>query len=212
MQFVMILLPLVILGAVLGVAAGRGRNLFKRQSAAWVLTAMMVVAAVGIGYAKAPFNNPKPEDVPAPPTNAPIASVAPPAPTASSSVVWDDANVLSSRTKRTLDERNDRLWDNYGVVVGVVTCNYGYDDLDEYGRDCAVEMGLGDYDMIVVLDISGDNYWLLRGAGLEQDFSDQACADYAYDYMEEWFAAGDYDFAVCQLTEMLELWYGTYYG
>ena len=67
-------------------------------------------------------------------------------------------------------------------------------------------MGLGGYDMIVVLDISGDNYWLLLGDSLTSD-----CSGYASEYMEYWFVRGDYDNAVLDLTEALERWYGDHY-
>lgn len=201
---VLLLVSLVAIAAIILVAVGkRGMGVLKKQAVAWVLTIVMVCVSIGIGYARAPVNNPAPSpDYPS--------ETIPPA--AANSCVWDDANVLSDRTVRALDQRNDRLWDNYGATIGVVTCNYGYDDLDEYGRDCAVEMGLGDYDMIVVLDISGENYWLLRGAGLERALTDRECTDYAYDYMEDYFARGMYDDAVLDLTEALEAWYGVYYA
>lgn len=113
---------------------------------------------------------------------------------------------------RTLDQRNQRLDERYGVVIGVVTFNYGRDDLGSFALKCAENMGLGGCDMIVVLDISGDNYWLLQGNDLRRDFTDQDCSDYACDYMEDYFVRGMYDDAVLDLTEALEAWYGTYYA
>ena len=167
-------------------------DLLKKQGVAWVITIAMILAAICIGCSKQQGPGPAPDP--------------------SDPFVWDNARVLSDKTVRTLDQRNQRLWDNYSVTIGVVTCDYDKDDLGGYAMQCAEDMGLGGYDMIVVLDIKGDNYWLFQGADIRRDFTDNDCSDYAYDYMEEWFAAGDYDFAVCQLTEMLELWYGTYYG
>ena len=193
----MLVLPVGLAAGILAAVGKRGTGVFKKQGVAWGLTLLMVFAAIGIGYAKAPIHDPVPE---------------PYLPGAANSFVWDEAKVLSDQTVRTLDSRNDRLWDKYQVTIGVVTCNYGKDDLDQYVLKQAEKMGLGGYDMIVALDIKGDNYWLIQGADLAGDFTDQDCSDYAYDYMETWFAAGDYDFAVEQLTEMLELWYGTYYG
>ena len=61
----------------------------------------------------------------------------------------------------------------------------------------------------VVLDISGENYWLVQGAGLVGQFTDQDCSDYAWDYMEADFAAGDYDGAVLSLVDALCQWYDT---
>ncbi|MBD5083754.1 MAG: TPM domain-containing protein [Clostridiales bacterium] len=183
-------------------------KLLKKQGVAWFLTIVMIAAAIGIGYNKAHASRTPEPDLPSQ-TIPPVQTVPP---VSADSFVWDNARVLSNRTVKALDERNDRLWNNYNVTVGVVTCDYGGDDLYSYALQCAEDMGLGGYDMIVVLDIQGDNYWLLQGNDIRGTFTDQTAADYAYDYMEEWFAAGDYDFAVCQLTEMLELWYGTYYG
>ncbi len=188
--------------AVVAAGAATGKNVFKKQGVAWLITIVMVIAAVGIGYAKAPFNGPVPE-----PGYPPQTAQLP----ASGSFVWDDAQVLSSRTVRELNERNDRLWDRYSVSIGVVTCNYGRDDLDEYAMQCAEDMGLGGYDMIVTLDISGENYWLIQGNDIRRDFTDDDCSDYAYECMEFSFAREDYDDAVLELTKALEDWYGDYY-
>ncbi len=187
--------------AVVAAGAATGKNVFKKQGVAWLITIVMVIAAVGIGYANAPFNGPVSEPA-AQPSSAPPAS---------GSFVWDDANALSARTIRELDERNDRLWDRYSVSIGVVTCNYGRDDLDEYAMQCAEDMGLGGYDMIVTLDISGENYWLIQGNDIRRDFTDDDCSDYAYECMEFSFAREDYDDAVLELTKALEDWYGDYY-
>ncbi len=172
-------------------------KLLKNQAVAWVLTIVMIVAAIGISYARAP-KAPHPE-----PPNAPAAS---------DSYVWDDAGVLSSSTRRTLNERNSRLLREYDTIIGVITCEYGGDDLYSYAWEQAEQMGLGSYDMLVALDIMGDNYYLLTGNGLTRDFTDWDSADYLDRYMEKPFAKGDYDRAVLDLTEMLEAWYGTYYG
>lgn len=202
-SILLLVAPLAIAAIILAAAGKRGTSVFKKQGVAWGLTVLMVFAAIGIGYAKAPINNPAPSpDYPA--------ETVPPA--AAGSFVRDDANVLSERTVRTLDQRNQRLDERYGVVIGVVTFNYGRDDLGSFALKCAENMGLGGCDMIVVLDISGDNYWLLQGNDLRRDFTDQDCSDYACDYMEDYFVRGMYDDAVLDLTEALEAWYGTYYA
>lgn len=187
-----------------GVAAGvknKKVNIFKTQAGAWLFTVIMVVAAIDIGYAKAPINNPGPSP------DYPSETIPPPA---SGAYVWDNADVLSSQTERVLNQRNDRLWQRHSAAIGVVTCNYGRDNLGDYARQRAEDMGLGGYDMIVVLDISGDNYWLLLGDDLDTSGPGGDCSGYAYEYMERWFAKGDYDNAVLDLTEALERWYGDY--
>lgn len=206
MDIFLLVLPWAAIGIALAVAAAgavAGKNVFKKQGVAWVLTIVMVCVSIGIGYAKAPVNNPAPgPDYPS--------ETIPPA--AADSYVWDNARVLSSRTARELDGRNERLWSRYSASIGVITCNYGGDDLYDYALQCAEDMGLGGYDFTVVLDISGENYWLLQGNDIRRDFTDQDCSDYAYDYMEDYFARGMYDDAVLALTEALEIWYDDYYG
>lgn len=203
MRTVLLLIcPVAIAAIILAAVGKRGTGVLKKQGVAWGLTLLMVFAAIGIGYAKAPVNNPTPPQ--AYPETIP--------PAAADSFVWDDAGVLSRQTIRTLDERNQRLWDRYSVTVGVVTCNYNKDDLYQYAAEQFEEMGLGGYDMLVVLDIRGENYWLYTGNDVAWDFNDEDCTDYAYDYMEDWFAQENYDNAVLDLTEALEVWYGHYYN
>lgn len=198
----MLALPVAIAIAVLAAAGKRGTGVFKKQGVAWGLTVLMIFAAIGIGYARAPVNNPA-HSPDYPPETAP--------PAAAESYVWDGAGVLSSQTKRVLDQRNKRMWDRHSVSIGVVTCDYE-DDLGAYAMRCAEDMGLGGYDMIVALDIGGENYWLIQGDNLRRAFTDDDCSNYAYDYMEDYFARGMYDDAVLALTEALEVWYADYYG
>ena len=196
----MLALPVAIAAAVLAAASKRGSGVFKKQGVAWGLTVLMILAAIGIGYAKAPFNGPVPEP------GYPTQTAPPPA---SGSFVWDDANALSDRTVRELDERNDRLWDRHNVTVAVVTCD-NQRELGEYAYRQAEKMGLGGYDMVVALDIRGDNYWLLLGSDVGRDFPYDP-SEYAYEYMENAFVRRDYDGAVLELTKALEDWYGKQY-
>ena len=205
MKSILMLGILAILAVIILVVVGnRGTGVFKKQGVAWGLTVLMIFAAIGIGYARAPVNNPA-HSPDYPPETAPPAGEA-------QFYVWDRAGALSNQTELALSRRNQRLNERYGVVVGVLACNYGKSDLGDYAMEWAGDMGLGGYDMIVALDISGDNYWLVQGDKLTRDFTDQMCSDYAYDYMEDYFARGMYDDAVLALTEALEVWYADYYG
>lgn len=212
-RLLMLALPVLIAAGLLAYAGTRGVSAFKKQGVAWCLTALMIVAAIGIGYGKAhAFHTAEP----APPYASHAVESVPPGLQQGSatfpSYVRDDAGVLSDKTERALYERSLRLYGDYGVVIGVVTCNYGRDDLYNYALKQAEEMNLGGYDFIVALDIRGDNYWLVQGADLVDDFTDDDCSDFAYDCMERYFAAGDYDSAVLKLTKALEDWYSDYFN
>lgn len=201
MRIALIIVPCVALGILLAVmAAGvkKGTNIFKIPAVAWMITGVLVVVAIGIGIERNE-GSPIPEPAPRP-------SSAPPA---SGSFVWDDANALSDRTVRELDQRNDRLWDRHNITVAVVTCD-NQRELGEYAYRQAEKMGLGGYDMVVALDIRGDNYWLLLGNDVGRDFPYDP-SEYACEYMENAFVRRDYDGAVLELTKALEDWYGKQY-
>lgn len=201
MRIALIIVPCVALGILLAVmAAGvkKGTNIFKIPAVAWMITGVMVVVAIGIGIERTE-GSPIPEPAPRPST----------APPASGSFVWDDANALSDRTVRELDQRNDRLWDRHNITVAVVTCD-NQRELGEYAYRQAEKMGLGGYDMVVALDIRGDNYWLLLGNDVGRDFPYDP-SEYACEYMENAFVRRDYDDAVLELTKALEDWYGKQY-
>ena len=174
----------------------------KKQGVAWAITAVMIVAAIAIGLYRGGIltgsfpSPPKPPHTPSAP-NFPGNSTI-------TMYIQDDADVLSSTAENELADRNARLTDRYGVAIAVVTCNYNRDDLGSYALNCADRINLGSKDFMVVLDISGDDYLLV---GLEGYFTDEDCDRYAWDYMEEPFAAGDYNSAVLSLTQALEDWY-----
>lgn len=169
-------------------------NPLKRTGVAVLLTVVMIVAAVVIGLARRPGHN---------------------LPAAESGVstwyVSDQAGVLSSSAIRQLQENNRTLDSSMGVVIGCITCNYGKNDLYNYAMDQAEKMGLGANDFVVVLDISGENYWLIQGSGLVDLFTDDDCAAYAWEYMEQPFAQGDYSQALLSLSDALTQWYESHY-
>lgn len=180
-------------------------EILKKRSVAWIITLVVIAAAVGIGQAKKPGDTPARE-----PVHGPGSSNVEPG-QSTVSYVYDEANVLSDATKDALEQRNAELLEDWNVAIAVVTCNYGKSDLGGYAIDYADDIGLGENDFIVVLDISGDNYWLVQGSGLVNAFTDDDCTSYAWNYMETDFARGDYDSAVLSLTEALAAWYHDYY-
>ena len=169
-------------------------NPFKRTGVAVLLTVVMIVAAVVIGLARRPGHN-----LPAAESGA------------STWYVSDQAGVLSSSAIRQLQENNRTLDSSMGVVIGCITCNYGKNDLYNYAMDQAEKMGLGANDFVVVLDISGENYWLIQGSGLVDLFTDDDCAAYTWEYMEQPFAQGDYSQALLSLSDALTQWYESHY-
>ena len=176
-------------------------SILKKQGVAWVVTILVILFAVGVGLARAP-------DGPGAENDIPSAS-APPEQAYDIQAVYDEAGVLSADTEAYLEERNEALLGAHGAMVVFVTVHEDSDNLGQFALDYAQQIGLTSVDMIVVLDISGENYWLVQGADLVDQFTDQDCSDYAWEYMEADFAAGDYDGAVIRLMDALCRWYDT---
>lgn len=171
-------------------------KLLKKQGVAWLITALMILMAIGMGSAR------KPPAMDVPGAAGPGSSAV-----VDSFYVYDDAGVLSAKTEEELTRINLDLYRDLDVLVAVVTTNYGGADLYGFALDYAERIGLGGNDFILVLDISGENYWLVQGANLVSWFTDEDCGDYTWHYMEEFFARGDYDSAARNLTEALAHWY-----
>lgn len=179
-------------------------EILRKRGVAWIITLVVIVAAIGIGQAKKPSER-VPDRIP---ERVPGSSEVDRG-QMTGGYVYDEADVLSDATEQALEQRNAELWADRNAVIAVVTCNYNKSDLGGYALEYGDSIGLGENDMIVVLDISGDNYWLVQGAGLTDDFTDDDCTAYAWNYMESDFARGDYDSAVLSLTEALAAWYET---
>lgn len=179
-------------------------NILKKQGVAWAATILMIAAAVGIGKAKSPAM-PSPWE----PGND-IVEIIPPdedVTLVDFVSVYDEADVISAAGEQNLQERNADLMSNFNSMIAVVTVNESAENLGQFALDYADSIGLSASDFIVVLDISGDNYWLVQGAGLVDVFTDQDCSDYAWDYMENDFALGYYEDAVLNLVDGLADWY-----
>lgn len=160
----------------------------KHRAVAVLLVIVMIAAAVFIGFVK------KPSELPSVSTGT---------------WVSDDAGVLSAETEDYLTQVNRNLISNYGVKVAVATVENtkGWNSIGDFALALGEKWGLGSNDMILVLDIGGNNYWLQQGSGLVENFSGDA-----YRYLEDDFAVGDYGTAVTSLVAAANTWYGNYFA
>lgn len=186
-------------------------NLLKKRGVAWFLTAVMIVLAVCIGAENATTSTPSyTRPIPDPGATSTIVPLDP-EPMSGAYYIMDNAGVLTDATIAELSRRNMTLMNDMNVVIGCVTANYG-GDLGSYAMEAASDLDLAENDFIVVLDISGDNYWLVQGSGLVEVFTDSDCSDFAYSYLERDFAAGRYGDALLNLTQALSDWYYANYN
>ncbi|MCD8160647.1 MAG: TPM domain-containing protein [Clostridiales bacterium] len=115
--------------------------------------------------------------------------------------VEDDANVLSEETEEQIRTWNSK-WDvDYSAYVAVATVNSmeGWDS-EDYCLTLAENWDLGSNDMLLVLDISGENAYLYEGG----NYADFDYESYLDTYLAADFFAGDYDSGVLALMEAME--------
>lgn len=134
---------------------------FQKTWVAWLLTAVMIAAAVGIGLSKS-FE--RAQDAPAPSPSTGLDTTL-----STQSVqkfLWDDADILSASTEKRINLYNAN-WDfRYNSVVALVTTDSS-GDLEEFAWDQGVDMGLGEGDAVLAISVQDREYYLFSG----DDFS-----------------------------------------
>lgn len=164
---------------------------FKKRGVAIAITAVVIVLMAAWGIYKAPAQLP---DV------------------RTGDWVYDGAGVLSQSVEEYLAEGNEQLLADYGVVVAVATVpNVKGWEFSDFCIELGDQWGLSGSDFILVMDVEGDDYWLVQGYDLMYDFSDDTAGEYARKYLENDFAAGDYGAAAIALFDALSDWYDSYY-
>lgn len=142
-----------------------------------------------------------------------LAVVDPPANT----YVGDYAGVLSDSTEQHIIEQNDILSAATGGAIVVITVDF-LDGLtiDDYAYQIFNDWGIGSASekngLLLLLAIGEDDYYALQGTGLESALPSSKLADYLDDYLEDDFAAGDYDAGVRKVFDTFYGWYESYYG
>ena len=165
----------------------------QKQGVAWFFTAIMVFAAIVLGIAKG-SSDPEPVQ-----------------PDTGAAYVHDYADLLSTSAEKELTTLNEALIRNMGVVIGCVTTREGTTDIYKSALEWGDRMGLEDYDFLILVDATVQQYILVQGAGLVDLFTDADCDDYADRYMLDKLSSGDYDGAFLDLAYALTDWYEAHY-
>ena len=172
-------------------------NFLKKQGVAWIITIVLIL--IGIGLGRTAVSEPKPDYPPS--ASAPILK----------SYVFDEANILSSSEEKELDGLNRKLLDSMGVIVACVTTEDGRGDIYGLALDYADRIGLEEFDFIIVVDMSSEQYILVQGSGLTDLFTDRDCEEYADRYLLDGLNRGDYGAAFLELAAALADWYAAHY-
>ena len=143
----------------------------KKQGVAWVITIVLIIAAIGIG-----LNRKAPEQ---PPTSGALDG--------SLSIegyeVWilDEANVLSPNTEDQISLHNATFDSRYNSIIAVVTMDSlpTGANIEDYAYDLGAEAGLGEGDALILIAVEDDQFYVAVGndfgtiitSGVEKELS-----------------------------------------
>ena len=122
--------------------------------------------------------------------------------------VADYADVITADTEQYIIEKNADLEQLCGgqIVVAAVDFLDGM-DIEDYAYKLFSDWEIGDADkkngVLLLLAIGEENYWCMQGRGLENKLTSGDIDDILWDYLEEDFAAGDYDAGVRSVFDAL---------
>ncbi|MCD7761526.1 MAG: TPM domain-containing protein [Clostridiales bacterium] len=123
--------------------------------------------------------------------------------------VQDDADVLSDATEETLRTYDQEFDSKYSSVVAVATVSSSRGwELEDYALELATNWDLTAYDVILVLDIGGQQVYMVDGGSLTELDSTAATTE----TMASDFYAGDYDSAVLSLFSYMNDWYASHFA
>lgn len=115
--------------------------------------------------------------------------------------VLDSAGVLSDELEQEVIRKNKQLFEDTGAEIAVVAVDFlGGMAIDDYAYDLFISWGVGSQErnngLLLVLAIAEDDYYVMPGYGIEDTFSGSRLQSMLDDYLEDDFAAGDYESGV----------------
>lgn len=182
----------------------------KKQGVAILVMIVAIVAAALIGISKGPTDMVVPEPDYQPGQNAYALDDLPTG--EYDRWIQDAAGVLSSGAEDKLSLYNANWDERYHSLVAVLTVNQINGDIADVAYDYGYDMGLGEGDAILVLNIGGEDAYLATGTDFATMVSDDMASEYLKEFLYEHFMAGDYDEGVLELYGALHERYVSSFG
>ena len=116
--------------------------------------------------------------------------------------VADHADILSAETENYINEISISLSDACGAQIGVYTVDelLGNTTMEGFAYDVFNDWELGSADqnngvllLLAPYEADGGDYYIMRGSGLESRLSFSTLGSLLDEYMEPYWATGDYD-------------------
>lgn len=181
-------------------------KLFQKRPVAAAVMVLAILAGVLLGQAR------RPDD-----TSEPSTAIV-----GTYTYVYDHAGVLTDKTMEHIDAMNASLFAQTGAQIMVVTVDStGDQTLEEYAIELGNRYQVGDAErnngLVIVLALENiaqnglvGDYWEVSGNGLA-DYDNQL-SNIIWMYMEDDFAAGDYDAGVQKTVDAYMDWFAGFYG
>lgn len=180
-------------------------KLFQKAWFAWLLTAVMIAAAVAIGLAKPP-------------------AVTPPAASPSGSAALDESLSVKDYLDYTLDETGElsskqegqiSLYNanwarRYDSIIAVAVKESVPGSIDDYAYDLGMDIGLSASDAILVIDASAKDAYL--AASPDYPLTDGQISTYVNSALKPYVERGKYGDGILNLFLELNQFYVNSYG
>ena len=128
------------------------------------------------------------------------ASITVPERTSNTTWVEDYANVLTPSTEQYIQQYSQQLADEHSACIVVVTVDFVQGSIDDYALSIFNQWKIGDKSLnngvLLLLSVGDEDYYMMIGRGLEDDFPIYDIQNLLDDYLEPDFAVGDYDSGV----------------
>lgn len=177
---------------------------FQKAWAAWLLTAVMVVGAVGIGLSKDDQRVPEAPSAPAADLDKNLSTQQ------FANYIWDEAAVLSSGEEEEICLYNANWAQRYDSIIAVAAITSVDGPLDDYAYRLGEEIELASADGILVIDVSAKDAYL--AVGPDYPLSDGQVTSYLDNSLYQFVQKGKYGGGVLNLFLDLNTYYVNNYG
>lgn len=171
---------------------------------AWLLTAVMIVAAVGIGQAKGGRREPEP----LPSGHAALDKSL--STQQFADYIWDEAGVLSAKNEEGICLYNANWSQRYDSIIAVAVVKSADGPLDDYAYDLGGEIELASADGILVVDVSAKDAYLAMGP--DYPMTDSQVTSYVDSGLYSYVQDGEIGEGIINLFGKINSFYVNNYG
>ena len=179
-------------------------KLFQKAWFAWLLAAIMIVAAIGIGRVKGgqPEPAPRPSGSTALDESLSVKEFA--------DYILDETGTLSSKQERQISLYNANWAKRYDSIIAVAVKESVPGNIDDYAYTLGAEISLAPSDAILVIDVSAQDAYL--AASPDYPLTDSQIATYVNSALGPYVESGKYGDGILNLFLELNQFYVDNYG